>query len=194
MFMMLPKGTCLLITFALQASCFPTASTVAFEDLGSRQPPAHTNKGRALKLEITFHGGAFALAAALLLSSACGYFGWHTFKSGLELREQTKWIKAIATGADEQALDVPAADRYGVALMAQAAKTSGLSEADWQTFEDEATKQLRSGALYMAGSILLACLAIERSFRKSRSRSKLLVVPAASVQAKRGAPDRQQDA
>ena len=120
-----------------------------------------------MKLEIKFDGRAIALAAALLLLAGCGYFGWKTFRSGLELREQTQWIKAIATGTDVSDLNIPPGDRYGVMLMAQMAKTSGLSESDWRTFEIRATDQLRDGALYMAGSFLIACLAIERVLRKS---------------------------
>lgn len=120
-----------------------------------------------MKLEIKFDGRALSLTVTLLLLAGCGYYGWHTFRSGLELREQTKWIKAIATGAEASQLAIPRGDRYGVALMAQMARTSGLSESDWQAFENEAANQLRNGALYMAGSVLVAGLAIERAFRKS---------------------------
>jgi hypothetical protein len=120
-----------------------------------------------LKIEVKFDGRAVVLVVALLLLSGFGYYGWRTFQSGMELRDQTKWIKALASGADASELDIPAGDRYGVALMAQMAKTSGLSETDWQTFESEAWNQLRLGALCMAGAVLLAGLAIERAIRKS---------------------------
>ena len=168
MFMMLPKGTCLLITFGLAKSAFSLSGE--FSSAGHLARIPHllpTIRGRALQLEIKFDGRAIALAVVLLLLAGCGYFGWQTFRSGLELREQTQWIKAIATGTDVSDLNIPSGDRYGVMLMAQMAKTSGLSESDWRTFEIRATDQLRDGALYMAGSFLIACLAIERAFRKS---------------------------
>ena len=151
------------------------------------------NRDRALKLEIKLNGGALALAVAVLLLAGCGYYGWQTFQSGLALREQTKWIKAIATGDDASELNIPRGDRYGVALMAQMAKTSGLAESDWQTFENEATNQLRNGALYMAGSVLLAGLAIERLFRKSLSRRRPPAATALSGGIEPASNDRQQD-
>jgi hypothetical protein len=194
MFMMLPKGTCLLITFELAEHFFPAAAGLHVRTVDSGCASAHTNRGRALKLEIKFDGRALALAAALLLLSGCGYFGWHTFRSGLELREQTRWIKAIATGADDSALDIPQGDRYGVVLMAQMAKTSGLSEADWQTFESESTNQLRNGALYMAGSVLLAGLAIERALRKLLPKQKASAGPISATRAEPAATDHHQDA
>lgn len=147
-----------------------------------------------MKLEIKFDGRALALSVALLCLAGCGYYGWQTFQAGLALREQTKWIKAIATGADASELSIPQGDRYGVALMAQMAKTSGLAESDWQTLENEATNQLRNGALYMAGSVLLAGLAIERLFRKSPPRRKPPAEPASNGHIEPASNDRQQDA
>lgn len=147
-----------------------------------------------MNLEIKFGGRALVLAVALLFLAGCGYYGWKTFQAGLALREQTKWIKAIATGADASELSIPQGDRYGVALMAQMAKTSGLAESDWQTFENEATTQLRNGALYMAGSVLLAGLAIERFFRKSLPRRRPPASPASGGRIEPASKDRQQDA
>ena len=147
-----------------------------------------------MKLEIKFDGRVLALAVALLLLGGCGYYGWQTFQSGVALRQQTKWIKAIATGADASELNIPQGDRIGVALMAQMAKTSGLAESDWQTFENEAANQLRNGALYMAGSVLLAGLAIERAFRKSLPKRKSSAAPASTGQIEPAANDQQQDA
>ena len=147
-----------------------------------------------MKLEIKFDGGALVLTLALLFLAACGYYGWQTFQAGLALRDQTKWIKAIAAGADAYELDIPKGDRYGVVVMAQMAKTSGLAESDWQTFENEATKQLRNGALYMAGSVLLAGLAIERLFRKSLPSRKPSAAPGSSGRIEPASNDRQQDA
>ena len=146
-----------------------------------------------MKLEIKFDGRALALAVTLLPLAGGGYYGWQTIQSGLELRGQTKWIKALATGADVSELNIPRGDRVGVALMAQAAKTSGLSESDWQTFEDEATNQLRNGALYMAGSVLLAGLAIERAFRKSLPKRKASARPEPVGRIEPAVTDRQQD-
>lgn len=147
-----------------------------------------------MNLEIKFDGRTLVLAVALLFLAGCGYYGWQTFQAGLALREQTSWIKAIATGADASEFNIPQGDRYGVALMAQMAKTSGLAENDWQAFENEATNQLRNGALYMAGSLLLAGLAIERLFRKSLPRRKPSAEPASSGQIEPASNDRQQDA
>lgn len=144
-----------------------------------------------MNLEIKFDGRALVVAVALLFLAGCGYYGWQTLQAGLARREQTKWIKAIATGADASELNIPQGDRYGVALMAQMAKTSGLAESDWQ---NEATTQLRNGALYMAGSVLLAGLAIERLFRKSLPRRKPSAEPASSGQIEPASNDRQQDA
>lgn len=147
-----------------------------------------------MKLEIKFDGRALALAVALVLLSGCGYYGWQTFRSGLELQEQTNWIKAIATGADASKLNIPQGDLIGISLMAQAAKTSGLAESDWQAFENEATSQLRNGALYMAGSLVLAGLAIERLFRKSLSSRKPSAARASSGRIDTTSTDPQQDA
>lgn len=147
-----------------------------------------------MKLEIKFDGRALALAVTLLLLAGGGYYGWQTIQSALELRGQTKWIKAIAAGADASELNIPRGDRVGVALMAQVAKTSGLSESDWQTFEDEATSQLRNGALYMAGSVLLAGLAIERAFRKSLPERKASARPGPAGRIEPAVTDHQQDA
>lgn len=58
--------------------------------------------------------------------------------------------------------------------MAQMAMTSGLSDADWQKFEAEARSQMRDGALYIAGSVLLAALALERTARKVPRKRLLL--------------------
>lgn len=147
-----------------------------------------------MKLEIKFDGRALALAMTLLLLAGCGYYGCQTFRSGLELREQTKWIKAIATGADASELNIPRGDRSGVLLMAQMAKNSGLSESDWQTFENEATNQLRNGALYMAGSALLVGMAIERAFRKSLPKRKASAKPEPAGRIEPAVADREQDA
>ena len=146
-----------------------------------------------MKLEIKFNGRALALTVVLLLLTGCGYYGWRTLQSGFELRDQTKWIKALATGTDASDLNIPPGDRYGVALMAQMAKKSGLSESDWQTFENEAANQLRTGALYMAGSVLLAGLAIERAFRKSLPKRKASAGPASTGRVEPAATDHQQD-
>ena len=151
-------------------------------------------RDRALKLEIKFDGRALALAVALLFLAGCGYYGWQTFQAGLALREQTKWIKAIANGADASEFNIPQGDRYGVALMAQMAKTSGLAESDWQAFENDAKNQMRNGALYMAGSVLLAGLAIERFFRKSLPRRRPPASPASGGRIEPASKDRQQDA
>lgn len=145
-------------------------------------------------LEVKFDGRALVRAVALLLLAGCGYYGRQTFQAGVALRAQTKWIKAIASGADVSEFNIPQGDRYGVALMAQMAKTSGLAESDWQAFENEATNQLRNGALYMAGSALLAGLAIERHFRKSLSRRTPSAEPASSGQIEPASNDREQDA
>jgi hypothetical protein len=128
-----------------------------------------------VKLEIKVDGRAFALAATFLFAAGGLYFGWQSLSSGLELRQQTAWIKAIAAGADPADLDIPAADRQGVLVMGQLAKTSGLSEDDWGKFDVEAQQQMRNGALYMAGSILLAALLVERTVRKSLQRRQLAI-------------------
>lgn len=147
-----------------------------------------------MDLEIKFDGKTLVLALALLFFAGCGNYGWQTFQAGLALREQTKWIKAIATGVDASEFKIPQGDRYGVALMAQMAKTSGLAESDWQAFENEATSQLRNGALYMAGSLLLAGLVTERMFRKSLSRRKPPSESASSERIEPASNDLQQDA
>lgn len=147
-----------------------------------------------MKLEIQFDAIALALVLALLPIAGLGYYGWQTFKSGLELREQTKWIKALASGADASNLNIPQSDRDGVELMAQMARKSGLAESDWKTFENEATNQLRNGALFMAGSVLLAGTAIARGLRKSLPKGKALVGSARDKRNESAATDQQQDA
>ena len=147
-----------------------------------------------MKLEIHFDAIALALVLALLPTAGLGYYGWQTFRSGMELREQTKWIKALASGADPSNLNIPQSDQYGVELMAQLARKSGLAETDWQAFESEATNQLRNGALSVAGSVLLAGTAIARALRKSLPRGKALVGAARDKRNESAATDQQQDA
>lgn len=147
-----------------------------------------------MKLEIQFDAIALALVLALLPIAGLGYYGWQTFRSGLELREQTKWIRALVSGADPSNLNIPQSDRYGVELMAQMARKSGLAESDWQTFEREATNQLRNGAPFMAGSVLLAGTAIACGLRKSLPKGKALVGSARDKRNESAATDQQQDA
>ena len=172
----------------------PLGELRASGERAARDASAHTNRGRSLQIEIKFDRRVIALVVVFLILAGGCYVGWQTFQSGLELRQQTQWIKALATGADPSELNIPPGDRYGVALMAQMAKTSGISETDWQTFETEAKNQLRNGALYMAGSVLLAGFAIEHVLRRSppKRSDAVAAAPAARVEPVTG--DQQRDA